>query len=399
MKIQHLSFSSIGGAGSVGGLLAQHQAQAGHAVEFLTLSESNLWITPFRNPSLTALAAADNFLIKKPDFQAPVSLLRDSNPSGRLSISADVDIVHLHWMNGVLPTIESRVPTMNRPKLFWTLHDMNPFVGVCHYSLECDKYRSGCLRCPAVWPIFRRSVSNNFDRKNNKLANLNRSVESTTLIAPSNWIANAASLSPIFSGSRIEVLPQPIDSLFFNFVKRRVIRKPASQTRELTLGIVAANLGDPLKGVKKAVSLFKSIRRDGDRLFLVGSGGSELASDSARIISKGVLSGEALADVLVSLDALIVFSEYDNTPLVVSEALALGTPVIGKKVGGIPELVSHGTTGWLVSDEMGLAQTIQSLRSLDAEVIGRMSENCMIEARLKFHPTKVAQRHLDLYLE
>jgi glycosyltransferase involved in cell wall biosynthesis len=219
------------------------------------------------------------------------------------------------------------------------------------------------------------------------------------LIAPSNWIANAASLSPIFSGSRIEVLPQPIDSLFFNFVKRRVIRKPASQTRELTLGIVAANLGDPLKGVKKAVSLFKSIRRDGDRLFLVGSGGSELASDSARIISKGVLSGEALADVLVSLDALIVFSEYDNTPLVVSEALALGTPVIGKKVGGIPELVSHGTTGWLVSDEMGLAQTIQSLRSLDAEVIGRMSENCMIEARLKFHPTKVAQRHLDLYLE
>ena len=67
-----------------------------------------------------------------------------------------------------------------------------------------------------------------------------------------------------------------------------------------------------------------------------------------------------IAPVLASLDLLVVPSVLDGRPMVVMEALALGVPVLASRVGGLPELIQDGTTGWLCEpgDYAGFAACI-----------------------------------------
>lgn len=55
---------------------------------------------------------------------------------------------------------------------------------------------------------------------------------------------------------------------------------------------------------------------------------------------------------------------YENNPMSVLESMAQGTPVLGASVGGIPELISHGESGWLFA-----AASLHSLRSGLAEAL------------------------------
>ena len=54
-----------------------------------------------------------------------------------------------------------------------------------------------------------------------------------------------------------------------------------------------------------------------------------------------------IAAVLASIDVLVVPSRLDGRPMVVLEALAVGTPVLASRVGGLPALIDAGETGWL----------------------------------------------------
>ncbi len=62
----------------------------------------------------------------------------------------------------------------------------------------------------------------------------------------------------------------------------------------------------------------------------------------------GFLSGEKLLQTIASAYFTVVPSEwYENNPLSIIESLALGTPVIGSNIGGIPELIKDGYNGYL----------------------------------------------------
>jgi glycosyltransferase involved in cell wall biosynthesis len=62
----------------------------------------------------------------------------------------------------------------------------------------------------------------------------------------------------------------------------------------------------------------------------------------------GYLTGDALRDAISGARAVVVPSEgYENAPLSVLEACGLGKPVIVADIGGIPEMVADGETGWM----------------------------------------------------
>lgn len=71
----------------------------------------------------------------------------------------------------------------------------------------------------------------------------------------------------------------------------------------------------------------------------------------------GPMEGDALKSVVSGAEFVVVPSEwYENSPLVVYESFAMGKPVIGSRIGGIPELIEHGVDGYLFeagnSDEL-----------------------------------------------
>ena len=80
----------------------------------------------------------------------------------------------------------------------------------------------------------------------------------------------------------------------------------------------------------------------------------------------GYLKGEELAAAYASADAFVYASETETMGNVVLEAMACGCPVVAPSAGGIPNLVSHGTTGFLYQPR-DLQSAVQLTKSLLAD--------------------------------
>jgi glycosyltransferase involved in cell wall biosynthesis len=80
----------------------------------------------------------------------------------------------------------------------------------------------------------------------------------------------------------------------------------------------------------------------------------------------GALAGDAVPEALAALDVLVVPSVwYENAPLVISEAFALGLPVVASRLGGMAEMVTDGKNGILFTpgDAADLARVLADLAS------------------------------------
>jgi glycosyltransferase involved in cell wall biosynthesis len=83
-----------------------------------------------------------------------------------------------------------------------------------------------------------------------------------------------------------------------------------------------------------------------------------------------------VATIMQALDLLIVNSSSEACSLVLLEAMATGTAVIATAVGGTPEIIDHGETGWLVSlhDRQSLADALRTLLQ-DPKLRSRVGQN------------------------
>ena len=106
-----------------------------------------------------------------------------------------------------------------------------------------------------------------------------------------------------------------------------------------------------------------------------------------------------MARAMSPMDLLVMPSLYENLPVTIMEAFAEKTPVIASDVGGIPELVSHGTTGVLVppNDPVALAQAIEHA-ILHKDEGARMARNAHAFIANTFTGAAMTDRMLE-YLE
>ena len=110
---------------------------------------------------------------------------------------------------------------------------------------------------------------------------------------------------------------------------------------------------------------------------------------------RGPFTSEHVATVLAEIDLLIMPSLcYENTPLVIYEALASGTPVVATAEGGMRELIEELGGGWLIprGDAVALAALLLRLRE-NPETVRRMAATIRPVPRLGQH----AETLLDLY--
>lgn len=325
-------------------ILSEGQRQRGRDSSLHTVITSNLRAQPFSAPFHTLSAATDDFLVRNPDFASPISLVRDKR-TGKLEDSiGGPDIIHLHGINGALSLAEIS-ETWPNTRVVWTLHDMNPFTGACHYSLECRGYEGACHECPAVRTAWRHKVMVNLERKRGELSQ----IKDLTIVAPSTWLADQARRSSAMRGLDIEVIPNPVNPQF------TADQTGTGSERDTTFQIVviAQNLADPIKDVATAVDAFNraGLASSGAELVLAGKGSEGFSG--AGINSAGPLSSEALQRVLSQSDALVVSSRAENAPLVIAEAASVGVLPMVRAVGGMPEMVEllgHGHTFTSSSD-------------------------------------------------
>lgn len=130
------------------------------------------------------------------------------------------------------------------------------------------------------------------------------------------------------------------------------------------------------KGVDLLLTAWHMLRSDRPReLRLYGSDRGEEAygrrirrqlQDLKHAIWMGEIPGQRIPEIMAELDVLIVPSRwYENSPNVILEAQALGVPVIGANLGGIPELIQHEQNGLLFQPDNASDLALQLQRLLD----------------------------------
>lgn len=120
--------------------------------------------------------------------------------------------------------------------------------------------------------------------------------------------------------------------------------------------------------------------------------------DHVRLL--GWVTGDRKEDVLTRAALFVLPSYHEGLPLAILEAMAYGLPVVSTPVGGIPEAVIDGETGFLVEpgDVEAIAQRVTLLLS-DAELRGQMGMNARRRALEKFEVGVVIQQLFAIYDE
>lgn len=140
------------------------------------------------------------------------------------------------------------------------------------------------------------------------------------------------------------------------------------------------------------------------KLILVGDG-PELQT-AYEIVNKLNLENNVLflgkqkniSDLLSISDIKLLMSEQESFGLVLLEAMACEVAAIGTNVGGIPEVISHGETGYIV--ELGDTETAASyaIHLLENEdLLKEFSEQALHRARSLFHSEEIVNQYIALY--
>jgi glycosyltransferase involved in cell wall biosynthesis len=156
------------------------------------------------------------------------------------------------------------------------------------------------------------------------------------------------------------------------------LRAAPSSARRLPLGIaphdvVVGYVGRfvPIKNLPSLVEAFAMAHREvpATRLVLAGDGPIRGPLES-QVAALGIANAvtllgwtEELAELYSAIDICVLSSINEGTPVAAIEAMAAGKPVIATEVGGVPDLIEHGRTGWLVPprDTAALARAITRL--------------------------------------
>ena len=94
-------------------------------------------------------------------------------------------------------------------------------------------------------------------------------------------------------------------------------------------------------------------------------------------------------------DVLLHAAFIDNFPIVILESFSCGTPVIATDVGGIPEIVKDGETGFLIPRSNSKAMASQIVKLLNnSDLLRQMSRSAFIKAKQSFSLVKQAEEYL-----
>jgi glycosyltransferase involved in cell wall biosynthesis len=160
------------------------------------------------------------------------------------------------------------------------------------------------------------------------------------------------------------------------------------------------------KGLETLLRAMKNI--PDSHLYIIGKGyyrnalenyASELQLDNVKFT--GAKYGKELQDIIGKSKFIVIPSEcYDNSPLVVYEAYALGKPVIGARIGGIPELIDHHQTGLLfkAGDSDELFRCIRFLIE-HPKLILKYGKQARKKAEMEFSPEVHYPQIIKMYEE
>ncbi|NEO02768.1 MAG: glycosyltransferase, partial [Moorea sp. SIO3I7] len=236
-----------------------------------------------------------------------------------------------------------------------------------------------------------------------KLKNWAYSHSNLTIVTPSRWLCEQAQQS-MLNRFGIHHIPNGINTEVYQPLEsqqcKSVLNIPTGKT---VLMFAATNLAEKRKGgdllLKALQSLPQSIKAE-TIVLTFGSGGETIAETvGIPALNLGYASNDHFKAIAYSAADLFLFpTRADNLPVVLQESMACGTPMVSFNIGGVPDLVRPGITGYLARPEdiqdfcNGIVQLLE-----DKPLRETMAQQCRAIALEDYSLELQAQRYMDLY--
>lgn len=296
------------------------------------------------------------------------------------------DVVHLHWIGNMID-IPSFFSHCDKP-IVWTLHDMNPFLGGCHYRGDNEQ----CLAfAPDIEQAYRLVKQSAYRRVRRPMV----------ICAPSRWLLDEARRSGVFpSDTSFRYVPNGLP-ICEKKHSRPFVRQALglSESKPVWL-FVSDNFKCRRKGFDMLMEALCALPEGAVQLVAVGNLSGDVPEKLLPYITfTGPIGDYALLmDYYYAADAFLLPSREDNLPNVMLEALSQGTPVVGMPVGGMLDVIHPMKNGLLSSDvsakgfERQLIRLLEERIPFDRQLIQKEARDC-------FDIWLQAERYQQIYMD
>lgn len=282
----------------------------------------------------------------------------------------EADVLQLFNIHGgwfaitALPRLARAKPTV------WRLSDMWAMTGHCGYSLDSERWRTGCGSCPHLhtYPAVRRDAT----AMNWRIKRRVYRRTPLTLVAPTRWLEGLTRESPLLRDFPVRVIPNGVEDEFLAPRGREEARHRLGLADSGPIVLVAS-----LEERKGGLLLEEALARVAAELpvtvLVMGARGVPVPQvPGARVVDLGVLDDrEAIAAAYAAADLLLHPSLADNLPNAILEAMASGIPAVAIRAGGVPDAVEHLENGWLAEEPSPHELAAGMLRILGDEQLRR----------------------------
>jgi glycosyltransferase involved in cell wall biosynthesis len=294
------------------------------------------------------------------------------------------DIIHCHTLHGnyfdlrVLPWLSQQVPVI------LTLHDAWLLSGHCAHSFDCERWETGCGQCPdlTIYPAIKHDATAYNWRRKRDIFNRSR----LYITAPSRWLVDKAKKS-MLKGVQYRVIPHGVDLTIFKPGNRDEARHALQLPLKARIILLVAH--NPFKDLTTMEAALGLINLDtNDELVFLCLGRNSME----RTLGQGIIRYleyesdlQRMSWYYQAADLYIHAAHGDTFPRTITEVMACGIPVVATAVGGIPEQVTDGVTGFLVPPYN--AERLSNATKLlltNEDLHRKMSESAAIHAMKRF---------------
>jgi glycosyltransferase involved in cell wall biosynthesis len=330
-------------------------------------------------------------------------LFNDDRSAHGYLLNADIpdcDVINLHWVSTFLDVPETLPYLACNVPVVWTLHDMNTMTGGCHYDQGCGRYTKQCGKCPQLGSNNTDDLSHEiFQRKEKVFADLDDA--KLNIVTPSRWLSSCAEMSPLLQRFPRHVIPYGLDTDVFapraQAEARDVLGLPENAK---ILLFVADWTSSPRKGFQYVPDAISILNDENVMCVTVGPGNQNSDQSGWRPKSLGSIKNDRFLSLIYSAaDLLVCPSVQDNLPNTVVESISCGTPCVAFNIGGMPDMIEEGVTGWLASsvDSESLAKAIEHGLEKVWPRNHETVDECSQVARAKYKLKQQAEDYSNLY--
>lgn len=311
------------------------------------------------------------------------------------------DILNFHTIHsGYFNYLSLPKLTQLKPAVY-TLHDAWSFTGHCAVSFDCQKWKTGCGKCP--YPNNYPPIKQDSTKIEWRLKKRAYSKSRITFVTPSKWLASLAKQS-IIGEFDIQTIPYGLNTDIFEPLDanycRAALGVPKGKKVLLfgAMGLTEKGKGGDLlvKALNKMpVSLKKSVV-----LLTLGQADEAFKNSiDMPIINLGYVSGDRMKAIALSAADIFIFpTRSDNHPCIVQESLACGTPIVSFNHTGVPELVREDITGYLAEPENADSFLQKIMQLLEEDTIREnMKKNCREIALNEYRLDISAKNYINLF--